>query len=33
MEKIQKLNVIATSVIAFTSVVGVGAALVYYFKD
>lgn len=33
MHKIQKLNVVATSVLAFTSVIGVGAALVYYFKD
>ncbi len=33
MEKIQKLNAISTAVLAFTSVVGVGAALVYYFKE
>lgn len=33
MEKIDKLNAASTSVLAFTSVIGVGAALVYYFKD
>lgn len=33
MEEINKLNAVSTSVLAFTSVIGVGAALVYYFKD
>jgi len=33
MENIQKLNAVSTSFLAFTSVIGVGAALVYYFKD
>lgn len=33
MENFQKLNAISTSVLAFTLVIGVGAALVYYFKD
>lgn len=33
MDKIQLLNAVSTSVLALTSVIGVGAALVYYFKD
>lgn len=33
MEKTDKLNAVSTSVLAFTSVIGVGAALVYYFKE
>lgn len=32
-ENFQKLDTISTSVLALTSVIGVGAALVYYFKD
>ncbi len=33
MEETDKLNAISTSVLAFTSVIGVGAALVYYVKS